>query len=300
MQRLIRFIMAGRTQAIIIAVLFTILSIFIPPIALLSHSTIALVTLRHGWLFGLQISLLASGLLLLFFFTLIEDPIRFTLLILLQWLPVILLASLLMKTVSWQRTLQTTFAMSVIALLLFYYFVPEPENFWLTLLEQTLKPLLIEAQMPLVKIETLFAETIPWMTGALIAIIMLGWITTLLLARYWQATLYNPKGFAKEFQQISLGKIMALLMIAITILSLINNESKLFSELLLLGMVVFLFQGLSISHAMVNQLKMGKGWLVGLYIFLLLAFQLVIMILAIVGTIDNFAKFRQRFSSAPS
>lgn len=58
--------------------------------------------------------------------------------------------------------------------------------------------------------------------------------------------------------------------------------------------VGLLLQGLAVVHALAYQRKRHVGWLVALYLLLLLAGLQVAPLLALLGLIDNLFRFRGR------
>ena len=68
------------------------------------------------------------------------------------------------------------------------------------------------------------------------------------------------------------------------------------SALLSLSITLFLFQGLSLFHATVMTYQANNSWLVMLYVLLIFALPQMISLLSIIGFVDTFANFRQRFN----
>ena len=56
MKGLAAFVMAGRGQAVLAVVAFSLLSVVIPPASYLAGGAVGLVTLRRGWLEGLFVT----------------------------------------------------------------------------------------------------------------------------------------------------------------------------------------------------------------------------------------------------
>ena len=56
MKGLAAFVMAGRGQAVLAVVAFSLLSVVIPPASYLAGGAVGLVTLRRGWLEGLVVT----------------------------------------------------------------------------------------------------------------------------------------------------------------------------------------------------------------------------------------------------
>jgi len=290
------FIMAGRIQAAIFVIVSTLISLFMPPLVVFSNAAIALITLRKGWQQGVIYTLLAT-LTLVVVSLLLQQPASSGVIAgLTTWLPMVLIASALAITKSWSHTLLFTLIVSIAGVLLFHLLQPDAAAFWKPVLEQ-MKPLLQQAyQLSDSKLEEAINNAAGWMTGTFAAALAIIAIISLMIARNWQALLYNPGGFGEEFRQIRLGKQAAIaLMVAIAIAVITGNQ--LVVEMIMVGLAIFMFQGLSVAHALVKQRNMSSGWLIGLYVFMFLLLVQMIVLLATFGIIDNFIDFRKKVAN---
>jgi len=66
---------------------------------------------------------------------------------------------------------------------------------------------------------------------------------------------------------------------------------------MIVAITIFMFQGLSVMHAIVKLKKMSNGWLVVLYILLFILTKPMFVLLGIIGSIDNFIDFRSKQES---
>src|SRR3972149_225596 len=115
MRFLAAYIMRGRTQAMMVAVMTAILSLLITPLSYLSAAVIALVILRQGWREGLWV-IVGAGLAIGLFSMLISLDPRFALgFVALIWLPIASLALVLRTTVSLPMTLTMVAGMGALA-----------------------------------------------------------------------------------------------------------------------------------------------------------------------------------------
>jgi uncharacterized protein YybS (DUF2232 family) len=69
------------------------------------------------------------------------------------------------------------------------------------------------------------------------------------------------------------------------------------TELIMVAIAIFMFQGLSVAHSLVKQRGMGSGWLIALYALMFILLIQMIVLLATIGLIDNFVDFRQKQAS---
>ncbi len=286
------FIMAGRIQAAIFVVLSTLISLIFPPLIVFNNAAIALITLRRGWQQGAIYTLLASITLLVISVLLEQQASKGFLAGLANWLPMVIIASALAITQSWSKTLQLILLTATAGVLLFHFTHPDAAAYWKPVLEQ-FKPLLKQGyQLSDAKIDESINDIAKWMTGTFAAALALISVLSLIIARNWQAVLYNPGGFGEEFRQINLGKQAAIaLLVGIAIAVLTMNQ--LVVELIMVGIAVFMFQGLSLAHALVKRHNLNKAWLIGLYVMMFLLLIQMIVLLATFGIIDTFVDFRR-------
>jgi len=292
------FIMAGRIQAAIFVVLSTLISLVLSPLIVFSNAAIALITLRKGWQQGILYALLASVTLVVVSILLQQQASSGLVAGLATWLPMVLLSSALAVTNSWGKTLQLTLLLGTAGVLLFHLMYPDANAFWKPVLEQV-KPLLLKTQQTYQLSESNIDEIINnaahWMTGTFAAAFAIIATLSLIIARNWQALLYNPGGFGEEFRQIRIGKQASIAFI-VGIAIAVVTANHLIIELIMVGVAVFMFQGLSLAHSIVKQREMNVRWLVGLYVLMFLLLIQMIVLLATFGLVDNFADFRQKIA----
>ena len=100
MKALATLVMRGRMQAIMMTTVFGVLSLFLPPLSYISGGVVALVTLRRGPNDGIAV-MLVSALLMAIVSTIAVGhyviAVAYTVAV---WLPVLILAIVLRKTIS--------------------------------------------------------------------------------------------------------------------------------------------------------------------------------------------------------
>ena len=290
------FIMAGRIQAAFFVVISTLVSLMLPPMIVFSSAAIALITLRKGWQQGIIYSLLATATLMVVSGFLKQDIGSGFFAGLVTWLPILLIASFLAITNSWSKTLQLILVITVIGVLLFHLLYPNAATFWIELMEP-LKPLLKESyQFEDAKLDDSIKLASQWMTGTFAAAFATLTIISLMIARNWQAVLFNPGGFGEEFRQIRIGKQATIgLLVAMAIAVFTNNQ--MITELIMVALAIFMFQGLSLAHGLVKLRGMGVGWLIALYALMFILLIQMIVLLATLGVIDNYVDFRKKQAS---
>lgn len=119
-------------------------------------------------------------------------------------------------------------------------------------------------------------------------------ILCLVLARYWQAGLYNPGGFRAEFHALRMnGRLLVALVIAAAVMYVVNPAG------LLMLLIPLIFAGAALVHGMVAKAKLGGQWLVAFYIGAVLFNQFVLPILVLVAIADGYFNFRGAQTNPP-
>jgi hypothetical protein len=280
--------MRGRWQAAGIAIGLAFLSLFMPPISIVSSAAVALVTLRLGAYEGLTvlgISVATIGVMGVFL-----GNTEFALLYgIILWLPSWILAILLRAGRKLALAIESAVILGGVGILSFSLFKPDAGQMWKNLLTQMSPPNASLDVQP--QIDTLAH----YMTGIIAAGTIFGWIFALFLARWWQAQLYNPDGFRTEYLSLSTSKRFALgsmSLIAIAALSS-GTIAELAANLSILVVVLYTFVGTSVCHSLLSPLNQGRYLVIGFYITVFLIPHLLIPV-ATIGVLDAWLNLRQR------
>lgn len=119
-------------------------------------------------------------------------------------------------------------------------------------------------------------------------------VLCLILGRYWQASLYNPGGFGREFRAIRFPKSVALSLLAVMCVAPFFGLHALI--LLPLCSVPLVFAGLALIHGLVAQKRLATFWLVGMYVTLLPFMHLLGPLLVVMAIVDSLIDFRGRMA----
>lgn len=287
MRALAEFIMRGRMQATLVVAGCAIL----PLLYWLGAAAGCLVLLRRG--LKDAVGVLALGLLPALVWWLYSDDPR----ALLVLLGASSLALVLRASESWNRVLLVSIAMGVVfAVVLGTVFAPQIEMLAQALIK-VMPSLLGDVYQKLsVDEQAHFASLIaPVLTGLIAALLQIVSVLSLIVGRYWQALLYNPGGFGREFRAIRFPLLPAMLLLAFMLLG--PNIGPQMAMLTPLCSVPLVFAGLALIHGLVAQKRLGRFWLVGLYVTLLLFMQLIYPLLVVLAIVDSLIDFRGR--SAP-
>lgn len=277
MRALAEFIMRGRPQAALVATVGNL-------IPLISPATVALVSLRRSTYDGLLVALwaLLPTLLLLAFSDV--DPVLLgaTMLVVIA---VVMCAQVLRNTASWVATLASLVAASGAASLFAWQMAPDVVGAFTQQLNEVLERAASDANGSVALVTPVF------FSGLIAYVIALHVLGSLILGRWWQATLYNPGGLREELHALRLPKMLAAGFALASLLCLsAGPDYVLWSNLLLLPLVV---SGAAFVHYAVGAMGLGAFWLVLFYIGLVLIGPMSVLVTA-VGMADSFMNLRAR------
>ncbi len=283
---LAEFIMRGRIQAASVALLGS----WLP---LLTQVTPGLVTLRKGWQEGFIITLWAALPALLALW--LGD---FGLAQVLASVAVIgasyIAAGVLRATVSWSAALAVIVGLSALSAVVIGFgfggIAEELETFFSKLLASAKS----ESDPELL---TQFAVWSDIRAAGLIAM-WVGLSATLgiIVARWWQAVLYNPGGFRSEFYRLQLVKPLAIFCGAASLYCLLSGpDYQFWAELFRLPMVLV---GLGIAHNVISKYRFGFLAVGAVYVALITV-PIAGLLLALIGLTDAWIDYRKRFNLLP-
>jgi len=270
------FIMRGRVQATLVVVVSAVL----PLLFWLSAAAGSLVLLRRG--FKDASTVIAFGLVPAVAIWAFGDPS--TLLVLLGTLG---LAALLRAGHSWSRVLLFSVVLGLV-----YSLILD------TVLRETFEVLAKALSEALPQVEgkpVIPGELIgPVLVASTAVMLQLFSVLALMLARYWQAALYNPGGFGREFRALKLPRAVMLALVAAMVLGPFIGPQ--FIVLASASSLVLVLAGIALMHGLVAQGRLAGFWLVGMYVTLPLIMQLIYPLLVVLAIVDSLIDFRGRKS----
>ncbi len=294
--------MRGRLQAWSATGLTALLALlWVPlswPVSYLSGAAVGLVTLVQGPREGLFNALGAALLVGLLSLAIFGSPVLALAFALVVWLPAWLAAYTLRATVSLSAGVLVVAALAVMVVAAVYLLSPAPAAFWQHYFTAVALPAMQQAGVHVQgggDLETDLGRISRIMTGMSAAFALVGTGLALFIARWWQALLYNPRGFREEFQRLRLGSVAAWAAVGVAVLGLASSGTvaEFAGNLFPLAVVLFLFQGLAVAHGTVAASGAHSGWIIGLYALLLIMPQ-TLLLLSAAGFIDNWIDFRAR------
>jgi len=141
-------------------------------------------------------------------------------------------------------------------------------------------------------LQQLIDQIVRILPGFFASSFMIGTLLSLYLARWWQAVIYNPGGFGKEFRGLKLGKTTALIALVIALAALFIS-SDMFNAMLLVVFALYLNQGVAVLHAVFAGKQLNAVWLFLVYLLLFFV-PYTVVLLALAGLADTWLDFRRR------
>lgn len=290
--------MRGRAQAVLVAVVGAVLSLVVPPLSHIAGAAIGLVTLRNGGKEGLFLVIsLALVMGLIGSFSSLDGGLVqvYVIAMVLMSIPVLIASLILRATRSLDLTLIVIAGMIAFLVVVANIIIGDATSWWRAVLGSVLEPALNEAQVPLEQMDQMLNDTARMMTGLIAAVLLYSTMINLSLARWFQAMLYNPGGFQSEFHALYFDRRVAVAAAVIGAVGMVfAGQGGIPQDLMILVVALFSIHGLALVHGLVGLTNMGRGWLVALYIGMLLVPPHLAMILAMIGYIDSWSDIRGR------
>ncbi|MFJ5298248.1 hypothetical protein [Pseudomonas sp. SLFW] len=286
MRAMADFIMRGRVQATLVVVGCAAL----PLLFWLSAAAGCLVLLRRG-LSGAS-SVLAWALLPALVWWYFGDP-RTLMVLLGSWG----LAAVLRASESWVRVLLVSIGLGLLYGVILGAVFREPIEAMAGELQKLLPHVFgdVYQQMSVEERARLGALITPVLNGLIAAVLQIVSVVCLILGRYWQALLYNPGGFGREFRSLRLPRAPMLVLLVCMLVG--PNFGPQLAMLTPLCSVPLMFAGLALIHGLVATKRLTRFWLVGLYVTLVLFMQLIYPLLVVFAIVDSLIDFRGRLAS---
>lgn len=282
MRALAEFIMRGRAQASIVAFFGNLLP-------LISPATVGLVALRLGLSRALLI-LLWSVLPSLLAFYISDTPAMLISASIATVVVLYLTTGELKRSASWANTLLLTVGLSGLAAVVLN-----------TLFASQTRDLIATIQEVMAEIAEAGGAEVPKIGASMVLalisyVIALSSVASLLLARWWQAQLYNPGGFQSEFHQLRLvpKQAVGLVVGMIGCYVLQTEPGQGLGAWIKLLELPLMTSGIALVHFTVKAKKLGGHWLALLYAGLIMLGPIMSAMLVGLGCIDSVANLRNR------
>ncbi len=302
MHTLGQFIMKSRSNAILLALAFAAIPLF----NWAGVVIMAMVTLRRGPSEGFLV-LLAIIALDIFRALYIGLASPLLLSVLGGALYVWCMAAVLRTANSWSQVLLVTALLGSLVVLLVHGLMGDVALYWKAQLKSVLEAKLhalpaqeqeaftqAVGQVNGLEYLSQFARVA---TGLVVAMTFFGSLFNLLLARWWQALLYNPGGLRGELYQIRMGYLPAGLLLLTGLLTALSFDAA-WDVLPIFGLV-FCLAGTSLIHSCASKISKGQGiaLLVFFYIILIFISPYSLLLLMLLAFFDSFINIRNQLEA---
>lgn len=297
MKALASFVMRGPSQSAMATTALTMLSLIFPLIGIIGSACVGLVFLRQRASAGIKTLLLSTLAIGLLMAVIVSNPLPALGVLLILWMPIAMLGMVLRNTRSLALTTQVAIGFGLLVVLIQYIVLSEPALFWQEYLQPLGKRFVGSGLLDQSQGQQLVEQLSVVMCGAVSVVYMLQLISSLYLARWWQAKLYNPGGFSKEFHQLRVHWMVGAVGALALLLLLIPGENAP-AMLNCMGAVflgVLFLQGLAVAHGVFKGMKSAQLWLVSVYLLLIMFMPQMVMVLTSIGLMDVWINFRARF-----
>ncbi len=263
------------------ATLVVVLAAVLQPFFWLGAAAGSLVLLRRGA--GDALGILVWALLPALAWWYLGDPS-----VTLVLLGSAVLAQVLRTSMSWNRVMLASVVLGVFYVLLLSTVSAGLVTGLAEAFRSVLPQVLSEAKLSADQQAELQAGLVPAVTGLLAASLQVISLLCLMLARYWQAALYNPQGFGREFRALRLSAPVAVsLLLGVLVVPLLGPQAAVLAPLCA---VPLLFAGLALGHGLVALKRLPGFWLVLMYGLALMLGNVI----CLVAVVDSLFDFRGR------
>ena len=287
MKALGNYILRTRIHAILAISVLTVFSIFISPFSyFISGAPMGLAALRKGPVTGLQV---AAGCLLLTALPVMAlnqqpgVPIAFMATV---WLPVILCAGLLRNTQSQGLMVLCAGTIGVFFTALIYVMLEDIQKWWHEWFELWKEYAASEPARQ--QLEQAYQLISPLLSAIFASGFVISLIITMLLARWWQSALFNTGGFRKEFYALRLPRVLVFPTLAglLTLLLIPGSASMALRDTVILMLVLYLFQGISVIHGFLYTRARSRVWLIVIYGMFFIMPRFILLFVSCVGIVN--------------
>ena len=282
MRFIAEYALKSRTNAMIA----TAVSAAVPFLFWIAAAVVGVITLRKGVRDGSQVMLWGS-LPALFWFAQGDLTPLFVI------GGTFILALVLRYSVSWAQTLLVGSVMGAVAASTVQWLPPE----LMLELAQASREMILGtqelAQTPEIDVNQFLIDLFSGVVSAVHVLMIVG---CLMLARFWQAALFNPGGFQQEFHQLRLPTWAGLLWGTVILFGVaITPDAMKWIPSLTLPLV---FACVALVHAVVAIKQLSTSWLTAFYLVLFFAGHSLYVLMIFVALLDSRLDFRRKLAKS--
>jgi len=191
--------------------------------------------------------------------------------------------------------------LGILAVIGVYLFAQNPALYWQSVLGVMIEPMLQASDVPVEQVKQTIVMLAKYMTGIIATGSVTGLLLGLLLARWWQARLYNPGGFGVEYLSLRMPPRFTAATLVVFVVASVS--SGIFSEVAWnIGIILFMlyaFIGMAIAHALISATR-AKRFLLPLFYVLVFVVPHIVLPVAIIGLSDTWLNLRKNIQKSPS
>jgi hypothetical protein len=308
LQRFTNYLLRHRWKAIALTFAIT----FVPIIGIVGILIAALITLLQGVVFG---AIFTAAATLPFIISFYISGTQGAALPLVVWAAVGVavlsnvltwaFAVMLRRQASWSVILQIAALLGVLVISLVHLAYPGVTEWWATQLQSYYAQAqavtgMLKNPTPgssSMQIEAINA-TKQYATGLIVGAVLFNAILQLMVARWWQAIVFNPGSLHKELRDIRLSQLAGVLFVASLVFCYLGNSVVL--DIMPVLYMLFGAAALSLIHYLFGLMKSPTRlfWLSGLYIILIFSLPMSIVLIAMIALADIWLDLRKRFKNS--
>ena len=286
------FTLSGKLPAFTVVFGFLVFALVFPLSAIVSGAALVLLTLHAGPRNSILIVIACTLGLAIVSSLFISSASIGALTAIAQLIPSFILASLLFSTRSVSLSMQAAALLGAIAFVIAIIMFPDSQQFWQTVLSKLLSSALEASGNTEEQITLVITQAAKFMTGLLIASVVLVHSCILLFGYKLYSLINNNIQFEKDFLQIQLGKVLAILALIAGIWAF-TTQSAFAAQLCGILIILFFLQGMAVIHTTCGTMTKGKLWLIITYILVIFVPQAILVVI-LLGLFETFFKLRQR------
>ena len=292
MKNFASFTLSGKFPAFTVVFGFLLFALIFPLSAIVSGAAMVLITLHAGPKNSFSIVITCIIALALVSSVFIGQATLGAATAAAQLLPGFILAAIFYSTRSLSLSLQAAALLGALAFIIVSALFPNSDQFWQQSLSSILAPVLETGGYNTEQSAVLISQTAKFMTGLLIASIVLVHSSILLFGYKLKCLIDDSKQFESDFQQMRLGKVLAILTLLVGIWA-ITAQSTYAAQLCGILSILFFLQGMAVIHTTTGTMTKGKLWLIIAYILVIFVPQAILLVI-LLGIFETFFRIRER------
>jgi hypothetical protein len=310
LRRFTNYLLMHRGQALVLTVLSAVLSLILPLFGLIAISIALLLTLLKGAKEGAVFTFAASFPYLFGFFA--GHQVSVPLVVwagagaaLLTNVLSYIFALMLARRINFSQLIQIVALMGVLIVSVVHLVYPDVADWWAEGLQayysQASKALNLLNTID-TKTQTYVLDTINttkyYATGFLLAALLTNAIFQLIVARWWQATVFSPGSLKRELHHIRLNSLAGFLFVMGLVFAYLGNIVVL--DIMPIAYVLFSLAGLSLVHYAFGLVYSSTRWfwLMIFYFTLIVAMPISMIFVSMLALLDVWFNLRRKLKKS--